>query len=148
MIVDEDARATAVFELLSNGQLRFAVTAEADWVGTINGMHIHRGAPGVDGLIVVDLLSGGAREQLSVIVRLGLAEVLGDGERLPVVLDDALVNSDPARLARMLKVLYRAAKRLQVVVFTCHEVAFDGLGATRVFRLGGRPREVSPPPPA
>jgi len=81
------------------------------------------------------LLSGGAREQLSVVIRLGLAEVLGEGGRLPVVLDDALVNSDPARVAGMLRVLWAAARNLQIVVFSCHEVAFDGLGATRVFRL-------------
>jgi DNA repair exonuclease SbcCD ATPase subunit len=100
------------------------------------------------------LLSGGAREQLSVVVRLGLAEVLGAGERLPVVLDDALVNSDPARVAGMLRVLWAAARNLQIVVFSCHEVAFDGLGATKVYRLqapdGPRfhpPRGTTSPPP-
>ena len=36
-----------------------------------------------------DDLSGGAREQVSILVRLALAEVLGEDEPLPVVLDDA-----------------------------------------------------------
>jgi recombinational DNA repair ATPase RecF len=76
-----------------------------------------------------DDLSGGAREQLGVVVRLALAEVLAAGEPLPVVLDDALVNTDRRRQEAMLRVLRRAGRTLQVIVLTCHEEAFDGLGA-------------------
>ncbi len=84
-------------------------------------------------------LSGGAREQVNVIVRLGLAELFAGDDTLPVVLDDALANTDFARIRRMHSVLYEASRKLQLMVFTCHEEAFDGLGAERVYTLrGGR----------
>lgn len=88
-----------------------------------------------------DYLSGGAQEQLSVLVRLALAEVLGEGRPLPLVLDDALVNTDAARREAMLRVLYQAGRKLQIVVFSCHDVAFDGLGEGRRFVLDARPRQ-------
>jgi len=59
-VVDADARAAVVVEVRSDGRIRFSATAEAAWVGDIIGMHIHRGAPGVDGPIEVDLLAAGA----------------------------------------------------------------------------------------
>lgn len=75
-------------------------------------------------------LSGGTQEQVSLLVRLALADVLADGDCLPVLLDDPLVHTDPARHEAMLRVLFRASRRLQIVVFSCHDAAFDGLGAT------------------
>lgn len=86
------------------------------------------------------MLSGGAQEQLAILVRIGLAELLAGDGRLPVILDDALINTDPARLQAMQAVLYQAARGLQVIVFTCQEADFDTLGAERVIRLPPRPR--------
>ncbi len=63
-------------------------------------------------------LSGGAQEQVSVLVRVGLAEVLAGSGRLPLVLDDALVNTDPQRRARMVRVLQGVTGRLQILLFT------------------------------
>jgi DNA repair exonuclease SbcCD ATPase subunit len=90
-----------------------------------------------------DDLSGGAREQLGVLVRLGLAQVLAGGRRLPVLLDDALVNSDSDRRARMVEVLRRASEHLQVLVFTSHDEDFDRLGAPWHTRVQARPRRIS-----
>lgn len=59
-VVDPDARGSIAMELRSDGRIVFAATAEAAWSGSVNGMHIHRGAPGVDGGIEVDLLAQGA----------------------------------------------------------------------------------------
>ncbi|MGH7163205.1 MAG: CHRD domain-containing protein [Planctomycetota bacterium] len=59
-VIDPDARATAVVQLRSDGEVFFSVTGEAAWTSDVTGLHIHRGAAGVDGPIVVDLLSGGA----------------------------------------------------------------------------------------
>jgi DNA repair exonuclease SbcCD ATPase subunit len=84
-------------------------------------------------------LSGGTREQLGVLVRLALARVLAGNERLPVVLDDALVNADPERRARMVEVLRRASDHLQLLVFTCHEEDFDRLAAPWRREVAGRP---------
>ncbi len=87
-----------------------------------------------------DELSGGAQEQLTLLTRIGLAEVLAGEGTLPLVLDDALVNTDPLRIRQIHRILFRAADRLQLLVFSCHDVLFDGLGAEQVFRLSGSRR--------
>jgi energy-coupling factor transporter ATP-binding protein EcfA2 len=99
---------------------------------------------GVSGLVSGDIdedfdsLSGGAKEQVSILVRLALAEVLGEKEPLPVVLDDCLVNTDRARLGEMLRILYRAAKKQQILVLSCHDLELDRLGETKRYELGKR----------
>lgn len=80
-------------------------------------------------------LSGGAQEQLTLLTRLGIAEVLAGDGTLPILLDDALVNSDSERIQRIHRVLFKAAEKLQVIMFTCHDVLFDALGAHRTIRL-------------
>lgn len=64
-------------------------------------------------------LSGGAREQLSLLVRIGLAEVLGTEQSWPLVLDDALVNTDPERIRRVQRLLCQASRRMQILLLTC-----------------------------
>lgn len=77
-----------------------------------------------------DTLSVGAREQIAVITRLALADILhGAGQPSTIILDDALVNTDETRLRAMHLVLQRASQNLQVVVLTCREADFLGLGA-------------------
>jgi len=51
-----------------------------------------------------------------------------------------LPNTDFDRVERLHRVLYQAAKKLQILVFSCHPQAFDGLGADRTYRLPGRAR--------
>lgn len=80
-------------------------------------------------------LSFGAQEQIGVLVRLGLAEILAQEERLPLVLDDALVHTDADRREAMLQILGRACEHLQVIVLTCHESDYDALGPSRSYRL-------------
>ncbi len=60
--------------------------------------------------------------------------------RLPVLLDDALVNSDAERRGRMLEVLRRMSEHLQVLLFTCHDEDFDRLAAPWQQEVRGRPR--------
>ena len=84
---------------------------------------------------VYEALSFGAREQVSLMTRLAVAEVLSGEERLPVVLDDALVNTDLDRLNAMIGTLYQAADHLQLILLTCHEAAYDLLAPDRTFRL-------------
>lgn len=75
-------------------------------------------------------LSVGAREQVAVITRLALADLLrSSGRPAAVILDDALVNTDEKRLERMHLVLHQAARSLQILVLTCRERDFIGLGA-------------------
>ncbi|NLF23561.1 MAG: hypothetical protein GX590_10435, partial [Lentisphaerae bacterium] len=77
-------------------------------------------------------LSGGAREQVGVAMRLAMAEVLAadhDG-CLPIVLDDAFTNSDPDRVRRLHRMLYRATQRgLQLIVLTSNPEHYNTLGA-------------------
>ncbi|MDW7710649.1 MAG: hypothetical protein SCH98_09245 [Deferrisomatales bacterium] len=118
--------------------------------------HLHVLFPGIDIALDEDLgvaglqtasraepltdLSGGTREQVGMIVRVGLAELLAGDERLPLVFDDALTNTDFRRIARMHQILFEAAKRLQILVFSCHPEAFEGLGAGRRYRLREPPK--------
>jgi len=84
-------------------------------------------------------LSGGAQEQISLLTRIGLAEVLaGDEGTLPLILDDALINTDPERIRLIQRLLSRAADNLQIILFSCHDVLFDGLGAEFVQQLDRR----------
>ena len=78
-------------------------------------------------------LSEGTREQIAILVRLALAELLCDrGLPAVVVLDDALVFSDDLRMQRMFRVLERAAERLQILMLTCRERLFEDLAGTRL----------------
>ena len=89
-------------------------------------------------------LSEGTREQIAILVRLALAELLYD-QGLPavVVLDDALVFSDDERMQRMFRVLERAAMRLQILVLTCRERLFQDLAGTRLhLEPAGAPGEA------
>jgi hypothetical protein len=75
-------------------------------------------------------LSVGAREQIAVITRLALADILREGgQESCIVLDDALVNTDEGRLERMHLVLHKAAQRQQILILTCRERDFLQLGA-------------------
>lgn len=83
-----------------------------------------------------DRLSGGTREQLSVIVRLALARVLARDQRpLPLILDDTLGWTDDHRLEHMARILRNASKELQIIVLTCHPTRFHGLGKVRTIAL-------------
>ena len=81
----------------------------------------------------VGALSQGTREQIAVLVRLGVARLLADsGAPRPLILDDVLVYSDDGRLRGMFENLRTASKHHQVVVLSCRERAFEGLGGNRI----------------
>jgi hypothetical protein len=74
-------------------------------------------------------LSFGAREQLRLISRFAYADLLQEaGRPTLLILDDALVHSDAARLAQMKRVLFDAAQRHQVLLFTCHPEDWRDMG--------------------
>ncbi|MGI9404194.1 MAG: ATP-binding protein, partial [Hyphomicrobium sp.] len=50
----------------------------------------------------------------------------------PLILDDALVYSDDQRIEHMFAALKRAAQTHQVLVLTCRERTFAGLGGHRL----------------
>lgn len=74
-------------------------------------------------------LSDGTQEQISVLVRLGFAELLHARQGSSIlVLDDALSFSDSLRLERVFDVLADAATRFQILVLTCRAETFATLG--------------------
>lgn len=76
-----------------------------------------------------EALSLGTREQMGIVARFAYADLLQEaGKPTLLILDDALVNTDEDRLGRMKRVLYDAAARHQVLIFTCHPAAWRDLG--------------------
>ena len=71
-------------------------------------------------------LSRGTREQLYLALRFGLIREFGEhAERLPVVVDEALVNFDPERAHLAAESFAQLAKTNQVLIFTCHPTTVD-----------------------
>ena len=71
-------------------------------------------------------LSRGAREQLYLAVRFGLIREFGErSERLPVVVDEVLVNFDPDRAERAASAFAELSRTNQLLVFTCHPHLVD-----------------------
>ncbi|WP_222430146.1 AAA family ATPase [Burkholderia sp. MSMB617WGS] len=74
-------------------------------------------------------MSFGAREQMGVISRLAYADLLKEaGRPTLIMLDDALVHSDDGRLGQMKRVLFDAATRHQILLFSCHPEKWRDLG--------------------
>jgi chromosome segregation ATPase len=75
-------------------------------------------------------LSFGAREQMGLISRLAYADLLQEaGEPTLIILDDSLVHSDSDRLDSMKRILFDAAKRHQILLFTCHPDNWQDMGS-------------------
>jgi len=80
-------------------------------------------------LELLDALSFGAREQLALVGRLACADLLQAADRPTLlILDDALVHTDALRLAQMKRILFDAATRHQILLFSCHEAWWRDLG--------------------
>lgn len=82
-----------------------------------------------------DSLSGGAREQLSILARIAAAMLVSAEKPVPVILDDALGYTDPDRLRFMGAALAQAGKKGQVIILTCTPDRYTHLGQTKVVRL-------------
>lgn len=97
----------------------------------------------------LDQVSMGEEEQVHLATRLALAEVLSQGERQLVVLDDALAATDMVRMSRALLLIQEVSERLQVIVLTCHKERFGGVKANfidleEMIRKGYSPSVSSP----
>lgn len=82
------------------------------------------------GAIDVELLSGGAQEQLMILSRLAVAQLVGSetGElTAPVFIDDALGNTDAERLERMGVLLSKLGASGQIFVLTCVPSRYDSV---------------------
>ncbi len=80
-------------------------------------------------------LSVGAQEQIAIIGRLACATIVAPDGGVPVILDDALGNSDPARLRAMGEVLAAAGEQSQIIVLTCQPERYEHVPAARIVPL-------------
>ncbi len=95
-----------------------------------------------------DILSGGTREQIALLVRLAFARMLArEGRPAPVILDDAIVFADDDRIVTMFDALTRQASDLQVIVFSCRQRAFRDLGGQALTITPAEPPASSPVSP-
>ncbi len=82
-----------------------------------------------------DSLSGGTREQLSLLFRLACSMIVAKDGGTPLILDDALGYTDPERLRSMGIALARASKQCQIIIFTCVPDRYSNIGEALVVPL-------------
>jgi hypothetical protein len=80
-------------------------------------------------------LSIGAQEQIALISRLACSTIVAPDGGVPVILDDALGNSDPQRLESMGAVLAVAGRQSQIIVLTCQPDRYEHVGGAQIVRL-------------
>ena len=81
---------------------------------------------GTGGTKQPEALSRGTREQLYLALRFGLVREFGEhAERLPVVVDEVLVNFDQVRAKLAAESFAALSETNQVLVFTCHPGTAD-----------------------
>lgn len=80
-------------------------------------------------------LSGGTREQLSLLFRLACSMIVAKDGGTPLILDDALGYTDPERLRSMGVALDRAARECQIIIFTCVPERYSNVGMASVVTL-------------
>lgn len=95
------------------------------------------------------ILSTGTLQQLQLALRAALAMTLGSGERVPLLVDDALANADDARAEAALLQAATLARSGQQIVFFTHRDALEArassLVGVTVIRLEGPTTEATPP---
>ncbi len=90
----------------------------------------------LDGVTVrYESLSGGTREQLSLIFRAACAILVSGEKGMPLILDDALGYCDAERLRIMGAVLAKAAEQCQIIIFTCMPERYSQVGVAEVVHL-------------
>ncbi len=83
-----------------------------------------------------EALSVGAREQLGILTRLAAARIIARQGGVPLIIDDALGFSDPARLEAMGAAIAVAGRDTQVILLTCTPGRFVHVGTAALVRLG------------
>jgi DNA repair exonuclease SbcCD ATPase subunit len=82
-----------------------------------------------DGSLDFDQLSAGAKQQLSLLIRLAMARIVARERPHPVFLDDALSDTDPDRFDIIGDILHSISQKMQIIMTTCHRRRHRKLGA-------------------
>jgi uncharacterized protein YhaN len=127
----EEARATYLAPLQEEvGVLmrRFAAFNDAHvQFGTNNFEMNGLSRPG-QGQFSFNQLSGGAKEQLSLFIRIAMAKIVAKEQSHPLFLDEILAETDEERFEAMATVLREISNELQLIVTTCHKSRYRRLG--------------------
>ena len=94
-------------------------------------LHRRMGTTEVD---VADL-STGAKEQLAILIRLALTQIVQVGEPFPVILDDEFAHSDPDRIAMMNNIFSDFGDDQQFIMLTCTPEKFSGYKPVKTIDL-------------
>ena len=87
----------------------------------------------LNGLTVpFDDLSGGAREQLGILLRLAATQLVAG---VPLILDDTLGHTDATRLQTIGALLSNAGRHSQIIVMTCYPQRYRHVGDAVQHRL-------------
>ena len=105
----------------------FEVDIGEDW--SINSRTLN------DVTIPFDSLSVGAKEQIGIITRLAVAQIVSDQGGVPLVIDDALGFSDPSRLESMGAAIARAGQDSQILLLTCSPGRFTHVGNAHLITI-------------
>jgi len=66
----------------------------------------------------LEQFSAGTRDAVQMVVRIALLELLAPGHKLPLLIDDSLVNLDQGRQQKFLELLEKLSPEHQVIVFS------------------------------
>ena len=83
----------------------------------------------------VEDLSTGAKEQLAILIRLALTQIVQVGEPFPVILDDEFAHSDPDRIAMMNNIFSDFGDDQQFIMLTCTPEKFTGYNPVKTIDL-------------
>jgi uncharacterized protein YhaN len=91
-----------------------------------NDLRVRVEIPEIQQLMAPEHLSQGIQDQIYLLLRFGLAEMISEGrESLPFLLDDPFVNYDHSHLMLTLNLLAKVAEQSQLLLFTKDEVIVD-----------------------
>jgi DNA repair protein SbcC/Rad50 len=84
-------------------------------------------------MVSLDAVSHGTRDQVALLLRLALCEVLGGaGERAPLLLDEPLLTSDPARRETFIEFLHDLSATHQVLISTADPATIEAVSRVTV----------------
>ena len=85
--------------------------------------------------VEIKYLSTGAKEQLAILIRLALTQIVQVGEPFPVILDDEFAHSDPSRIAMMNNIFSDFGDDQQFIMLTCTPEKFTGYNPVKTIDL-------------